>query len=186
MAVMPTPQVEREAETPETPVRSQAESRGSTVTEQSPFERLLVPIDFSSASREAFTVAMRMAEVWKSKVILFYAPGSDGNDEFLDHTGVPWGRDDVVAEAHGQLSRFAETVVPGSRDRICIDSMRADDAVRAVEAACERHSPSLVVLGTHPRDRRRWTRSRAERIARAVPCPVMMVRGAPEAVADAD
>jgi nucleotide-binding universal stress UspA family protein len=179
MAVMHSAQVESQVET-------QAQGRGSTMASQSPFERLLVPVDFSSASREAFTLAMRMAEVWKSKVILFYAPGSDGNDEFLDHLGVPWGRGDIVAEAHGQLSRFAETVVPGSMERICIDAMRADDPVRAVEAACERHGPTLIVLGTHPRDRRRWTRSRAERIARAVPCPVMLVRGEREARADAD
>ena len=86
------------------------------------------------------------------------------------------GVGDVVGEAHGHLSRFAETVVPGSSERIAIDALRADDAVRAVADACERHCPTLVVLGTHARDRRRWSRSRAERIVRAISCPVMMVR----------
>ena len=119
-------------------------------------------------------------------MILFYAPGSDGNDEFLDYTGVPWDRGDVVGEAHGHLSRFAETVVPGSSERIVIDALRADDAVRAVADACERHSPTLVVLGTHARDRRRWSRSRAERIVRAISCPVMMVRAPREPRVDAD
>jgi nucleotide-binding universal stress UspA family protein len=152
----------------------------------SPFERLLVPIDFSWAAREAFTLAMRLADLWSSAVILFYAPGSDGNDEFLDYTGVPWGSGDVVGEAHGHLSRFAETIVPGSSERVVIDALKADDAVRAVVDACERHSPSIIVLGTHARDRRRWSRSRAERIARAVTCPVMLVRAPREPRVDAD
>jgi nucleotide-binding universal stress UspA family protein len=164
----------------------EVQGRGSNVSERLPFDRLLVPIDFSWASREAFSVAMRMAEVWSSSVILFYAPGADGNDEFLDYTGVPWGRGDVIGEAHGQLSRFADTVVPGSAERICIDAQQDDNAVRAVAEACQRHSPTLIVLGTHTGDRRRWSRSRAERIVRAVTCPVMMVRADREPYVDPD
>jgi nucleotide-binding universal stress UspA family protein len=165
---------------------AQTQEQGSGVPDRSPFERILVPIDFSWAARDAFTLAMRLSSHWNSAVILFYAPGSDGNDEFLDYTGVPWDRDDIVGEAHGYLSRFAETVVPGSSERVILDAFPADDAVRAVTEACERHSPTLVVLGTHARDRRRWSRSRAERIARAVPCPVMMVRAPREPRVDAD
>jgi nucleotide-binding universal stress UspA family protein len=164
----------------------QVREQDSGVADRSLFERILVPIDFSWAARDAFTLAMKLADQWSSAVVLFYAPGSDGNDEFLDYTGVPWGRDDVVGEAHGYLSRFAETVVPGSSERLVIDALRADDAVRAVADACERHRPSLVVLGTHARDRRRWSRSRAERIVRAISCPVMMVRAEMEPRVDAD
>lgn len=164
----------------------QTQQQSSSAPDRSPFERLLVPIDFSWASREAFILAMRLAAQWGSAVILFYSPGSDGNDEFLDYTGVPWGRGDVVGEAHGYLSRFAETVVPGSSERVVIDALPADDPVLAVAAACERHSPTLVVLGSHARDRHRWSRSRAERIVRAVSCPVMMLRGPQEPRVDAD
>jgi nucleotide-binding universal stress UspA family protein len=149
-------------------------------------DRLLVPIDFSSASRHAFRFAMDMSEVWRSKVIAFYAPGSDGNDEFLRYTGVPWGRSDVLAEAHDQLSRFVEAVVPGSAEVICIDALRHDSPVVAVVEACERHRPSFVILGAHWKDRRRWSRSRSERIMRAVACPVILVRGEREPDVDAD
>jgi nucleotide-binding universal stress UspA family protein len=150
------------------------------------FERLLVPIDFSSASRAAIALAMGMAECWKSEVVLFHVAGRDANDEFLGHTGVPWGRSDIVGEAFRHLHDFAERVVPGSSQRLVIDAMHDDDPIRAVVNACARHSPSLVVLGTHARDRRRWRRSRAERIARAVACPVVLVRGEPEAPMDPD
>jgi nucleotide-binding universal stress UspA family protein len=158
----------------------------SVAPERSPFERILVPIDFTWAAREAFILAMRLSSQWNSAVVLFYAPGSDGNDEFLDYTGVPWDRDDVIGEAHGYLSRFAETVVPGSTQRVVIDALPADDPVRAVADACERHDPTLLVLGTHARDRRRWSRSRAERIAREVSCTVMMIPAPREPRVDAD
>lgn len=169
-------------------VQAVTPSGASTVVGSAPdpFARLLVPIDFSSAAREALVLAMRIAERWSSEVILFHAAGLDGNDEFLDSTGVPWGRGDVVGDASEHLRRFANTVVPGSGDRVKFDAMREEDAVRAVVGACSRYSPSLIVLGSHPKGRLRFRRSRVERILRAIRCSVVVVRGAPEAPVDAD
>ncbi|HEX8793603.1 MAG TPA: universal stress protein [Polyangiaceae bacterium] len=161
-------------------------SQEATATATNPFDRLLVPIDFSSASRAAYTLAMRLAERWGSEVVLFHAAEADGNDEFLDHTGVPWGRSDVVGETREHLRRFADTVVPGTSSRVRVEAVRADSTVRAVVGACARYSPTMVVLGTRPRDRRRVFRSPAERIMRAVSCPVLVVQGEPEALMDAD
>jgi nucleotide-binding universal stress UspA family protein len=157
-----------------------------TAATGSPFERLLVPVDFSSASRAAFALAMHIAQRWGSEVILFHAAGLDGNDEFLDYTGVPWGRGDVIGETSGHLRTFAETVSPGSADRVRIDATRDEDPVRAVVRACKRHAPTLVVLGSHPRDARRLLRSRAERIVRALSCSVFLVRAETDAPVDAD
>lgn len=152
-----------------------------------PFDRLLVPVDFSAASRAAYEVAIDIAERWASQIVLFNAAGFDANDEFLDHTGADWGRSDVVGEAREHLRRFADTVVKGSADRVEIDAVRDDDPVHAVRGACARHAPSLLVLGADGRERRRrWRRSQTERIARAVTCPVLLVRGQPEAPMDAD
>ncbi len=145
-----------------------------------------MPVDFSWASREAFLTAMRLADAWHSSVVVFYSPGGDNNDEYLDYTGVPWGRGDVIGEAHGQLSRFTETVLPGCAERICLDAVPDDDPVRAIADACRRHEPTLIVLGSTDRDRRRWSRSRVERIVRAVACPVMIVRAQHEPHVDAD
>ena len=145
-----------------------------------PFERILVPIDFSSAARAAFTLAMRIAERWGSEVICFYTSGTDGNDEFLNATGISWGESDILAEARDHLRGFAEAVVPGSADRVRIDATKEDDPVKAVIAACERHDPSLVVLGLHPHQHRRLLRSHAERIAHALRCAVMLVPGEPD------
>jgi nucleotide-binding universal stress UspA family protein len=151
-----------------------------------PFDRLLVPVDFTSASRAAFRLAMRIAERWGSEVILFNAAGPDGNDEFMRYTGVPWGKHDVVSETDDHLRRFADEVVPGSAARVRLDAAREDNSVRAVAQACARHNPTLVVLGTHWHDRRRLLRSRAERIVRQLACPVVLVRGEQDARVDAD
>jgi nucleotide-binding universal stress UspA family protein len=152
-----------------------------------PFTRMLVPVDFSSASRRAFALAMRIAERWGSDVVLFHAAGSDGNDEFLDNTGRSWGVSDVVSQSFDHLKDFAESVVRGSSARhVIVDAERSDDPVEAVARACVRHTPSVIILGAHAHERRRWRRSRAERIARTVSCPVFLVRGEREAYMDAD
>src|SRR5579884_3425694 len=124
-------------------VTQQPASQEATATATNPFDRLLVPIDFSSASRAAFALAMRLAERWGSEVVLFHAAGIDDNDEFLDHTGVPWGRSDVLGESREHLRRFADVVVPGSGARVRVEAARADSPVRAVCEACARFGPTM-------------------------------------------
>lgn len=151
-----------------------------------PFAKLLVPVDFSSASRAAFSLAMSLAEWANSEVWLFHAAGLDENDEFLNHTGVPWGRSDVESEVQARLRDFVDTVEPGSKRRVRIDAVRDENVVGAVIDACRRHAPSMIVLGVHSRARRSFRRSVAERIAHAVSCPALLVSGEPEPLVDAD
>jgi nucleotide-binding universal stress UspA family protein len=155
---------------------------GSTAGEPAavPFARILVPVDFSAAARAAYVAALGIADRFGSQVILFNAPGPDNNDEFMNATGVPWGRDDVAEDAREHLRSFADTVVAGSATRVTIDVAQADDPVKAVVAACGRLAPSLVVLGVHPRVRRRLRRTIHERIVHDVDCAVLLVPGEPE------
>jgi len=140
------------------------------------FDRVLVPIDFSASSAAAFATAIRIADRWRSEVVLFHAGGPDANDEFLNSLGgTRWGRSDVVDEITQHLQTFADAIVPDSSDRVHVDATREDDPVRAVAGACARHQPSLVVLGIHGRRRRRFFRSTAERITRAIDVPVLLV-----------
>jgi nucleotide-binding universal stress UspA family protein len=171
---------------PSTSATQEPASLGATATATHPFDRLLVPIDFSSGARAAYALAMRIAERWGSEVVLFHAAGADGNDEFLDYTGVPWGRSDVVGESVEHLRRFADAVVPDSSSRVRVEAVRADDIARAVVGACARYSPTLIVMGSRPRDRRRVFRSPTERIVRAVSCAVLVVPGEREVYVDAD
>lgn len=140
------------------------------------FERLLVPIDFSGGSGAAFATALRIADSWASEVVLFHAAGFDDNDEFLNALGGDnWGRGDAIAATVHHLHAFADTVMPGSAELVRYDAVRDDDAVLAVAEACERHRPSLVIVGLHEPRRHRLRRSKSERIQRAVDVPVLFV-----------
>jgi nucleotide-binding universal stress UspA family protein len=150
------------------------------------FDRLLVPVDFSSASRCAMELAILVARSSGSEIVLFHAARSDENDQFLARTGGSWGRSDVVGQAHDHLRRFAEAVVPGSGERVRIEAERDDNPVKAVARACVRHATSVVVLGTHTHPKRRWRRSLTEQIVREVGCTVVLVQGEREAYMDAD
>jgi len=169
------------------PHASQAVAKHSGVTQDpSRFERLLVPVDFSSASRSAYSLAIRLADWADSEIWLFHAAGPDENDEFLNHTGVPWGLSDVEGEVRAKLRDFVDAAEPGSGRRVQLDTVKSENVVLAVVEACQRHAPNLIVLGVHPHARRSLRRSVAERIAHAVSCPVLLVRGEPEPLVDAD
>ena len=150
------------------------------------FARLLVPIDFSASARQALALALDIAERYGSEVTLFHASGFDDNDEFLDHTGVPWGRSDVLGEAHGHLIRFADAIAPGSGQRIRVIAVRDEDPMRAILRACESYKPSAVFVGTHLRERRSLRRTRAEKLVRRLACAVILVRTDREPKMDAD
>lgn len=177
---------QRQSETPPPSVAAGAPAAPVAPAAAALFDRLVVPIDFSAASRAAFATAMRIADTHGSRVVLFHAAGIDVNDEFLRHTGIPWGRGDVGVQARDHLRRFADAVVAGSGARVEIDATRADDPVAGLAQACARHGASLVVAGSRPHDRRRLFRSTTERMVRALDCPVLVVRGEREPSVDAD
>jgi nucleotide-binding universal stress UspA family protein len=150
---------------------------GSTATRppDAPFERLLVPIDFSDASRTALKAALRLADREGSEVVLFHAAGYEGNEAFIAALGAPWSTSDILEEVHTHLRTFAEMVWPGSGPRVRVHATRSDDPVEAVARAVEMHDSTLAVVGTH--HRRRVLRSTAERIAHALPCAVLLTPG---------
>jgi nucleotide-binding universal stress UspA family protein len=134
-----------------------------------------VPVDFSQASHTAVELALKMTAPWNSQVILFNAPGMSENDGFLQGTGANWTKTDVLAEAKHHLQSLADTMAPDSRSRIRIEARRDEDFVASVAHACEELGASLVIMGSPEAHRSRWRRSSAERVARAVHCPVLVV-----------
>jgi nucleotide-binding universal stress UspA family protein len=151
---------------------------------ESLFARLLVPTDFSSASRRALTVALDVAQRYRSEIVLFHAAGQDANDEFLNSTGVAWGRDDVLSEARAHLQSFVDSVAAEAARAVRIEAVRDEDTVRAVVNAARQYAPSLLILGTQLAHG--VLRSRTERICRSVGCPVLVLRDEPSIQADAD
>jgi nucleotide-binding universal stress UspA family protein len=143
--------------------------------ESAPFPRVLVPIDFSPASRDALALAEKMTAPWASEVVLFNAPGMSENDGFLQGTGAHWGRSDVLEEAREHLRSFAESVAPGLGARARFEARRDEDLIASIVRASAELGASLLILGSILAERPRWRRSLVERIARAVSCPVLVV-----------
>ncbi len=151
-------------------------STGAVTREPGPFARVLVPVDFSISARAAYELAARVTAPWGSEIVLFNSPGLSENDGFLQGTGAPgWQKSDLIAEARQHLRTFAETVAPDSAPRVRVEARRDDDFVKSLVRACEELDASLLVVGSTVATRPRWRRSTAERVARAVRCPVLVV-----------
>lgn len=154
-----------------------APSLGRETAPEQPFERLLVPVDFSLGSHGSkfpVVAAMRIADRQGSEVVLFHAAGFAANETSLSALGPPWGR--TVKELEEHLRQFADLVYPGSGGRVAVDATGEQDPVRAIVHAAERHRTTLAVLGAD--DRTHLRRSSAERIAHALSCAVLFAREA--------
>jgi nucleotide-binding universal stress UspA family protein len=81
----------------------------------------------------------------------------------------------VLDEMRDHLRSFAETVAPGLGPRARVEARRDDDLVKSVANAAAEMGASILILGSITAERPRWRRSLAERIARAVSCPVLVV-----------
>jgi universal stress protein A len=139
-------------------------------------QKILVPIDFSSLSKKAFAYALRLAQQFKTELTLIHVfePAVPPTFEGL------------------QIATFPEEDSAGAEKNLktLIGSARAAGVVKAkslfrrgfasheiVEAAKELDS-DLIVIATHGYTG--WKHfaigSTAERVVRAAPCPVLVVR----------
>jgi nucleotide-binding universal stress UspA family protein len=157
------------------PSTSSAVASSGPTAQPTAFARVLVPIDFSPASRAALVLAERMTAPWGSEIILFGAPGMSENDSFLQGTGASWGKSDVLDEAREHLRSFGETIIPSSKGRFRAEARRDEDLTKSIVNAVADLDASLLIMGEIKAMQPRWRRSRVERIARAVPCPVLVV-----------
>lgn len=142
------------------------------------FYRIVVAVDFSTASAEAWRLARRMASPSDAELVLTHvmpAPPRLG--------GIPSARAqlaEVLASqrrwAEDKLQRWAgEGTAEGRRVRVTLRTGAPHDQIVAL-ATDER--ADLVVLGTQGRSGlpRALLGSVAERVVRLAPCPVLTVR----------
>src|SRR5205807_3371311 len=79
------------------------------------FRRILVPIDFTGASKRALATALELQRRFGSEVCLFHMTELGANDEFLAGVGGTKATGtELVNEAVGRLQRFVENIFPGS------------------------------------------------------------------------
>ncbi len=131
------------------------------------FERVLVPVDFSSGSRRALAAAMLLKDHLHSEVHLLHLGTLGSNAEFLAASGARVGYGDIEEDAKAEALRFLDHVVPGRASEIVVHAVVGEDLARAFEAIAAQVRPTLVILADaepHTRQQAHW-RKRIERMA---------------------
>jgi len=136
------------------------------------FRRILVPIDFSAASRHALITACEFRCRFGSELHLFVAT-EPGHASALRGLGVHWGAEGAMQDAKDRLHFFAESICAGMpcvADHATFGTNLIDGIAETAQAC----GASLVVLGTH--DRHSLLRTRVERILNSLHIPVLVLK----------
>jgi nucleotide-binding universal stress UspA family protein len=141
-------------------------------------KRILVPVDFSPLSKKALQYAVRLAREFEAEVHLFHVvepeipPAFDG---FM--IAPPTVSNGSSAQCAGQLKALVSSVRTAGVTRVGSGVRSGLAAIEIVEAAKEL-DVDLIVIATHGYTG--WKHfaigSTAERVVRAAPCPVLVVR----------
>ena len=144
------------------------------------YKRILVPIDGSPASQSGLNEALLLAKQDKARLRLLHVVGV-----FIATPALAGGRyvDDIPKTLHEsgrKILKNAEALV--GRHRIVVDTAMLDTvggrAADVIVEHAKKWRADLIVIGTH--GRRGLSRlalgSEAERVIRASPLPVLVVR----------
>ena len=142
------------------------------------FYRIIVPVDFSAASAEAWRLARRVAALSDAELVLTHV-GPD-TPRLIGAPHVRAQIAEIVMSqrrwAEGELQRWAaEGAAEGRRVRV---ALRTGVPHGEIVAAATDERADLIVLGTQGRGglEHALLGSVAERVVRLAPCPVLTVR----------
>jgi universal stress protein A len=140
-------------------------------------KRILVPIDFSAMSKQAFQYALRFAEQFGGEIVLLHVVEPEsviaGAPPAIDIFAQP--EDDTIA-AEAELKALAAS----SRDHpnSVMSKVRTGHAPNEINKAAKELDIDLIVIATHgyTNCRHLCIGATAERVVRTAPCPVLVVR----------
>jgi nucleotide-binding universal stress UspA family protein len=140
-------------------------------------KKILVPIDFSAMSKQAFQYALRFAQQFGCEIVLLHvvepesviAGGPPAIDVFVQPE-----EDTIAAEA--ELAALA--VSSRSRPNSVTSAVRIGHAPNEINKAAKDLDVDLIVIATHGFTswRHLCIGATAERVVRTAPCPVLVVR----------
>ena len=140
-------------------------------------KKILVPIDFSDMSKQAFQYALRFAEQFRCEIVLLHVVEPE-----TVIAGTPLAVDvfaqleDDMAAAKAELAALAAS----SRDRLnsVASVVRSGHAPNEITKAAKDLDVDLIMIATHGYTswRHLCIGSTAERVVRAAPCSVFVVR----------
>jgi universal stress protein A len=141
------------------------------------FEKILVPVDFSSLSKKAFQYALRLAQQFKTELALIHVLEPAVPPTF---EGLPIAPPYPDAGSPG-AARSLRTLISSARTAGVPKAkslFRRGLASHEIVEAAKDLDVDLIVIATHGYTG--WKHfcigSTAERVVRAAPCPVLVVR----------
>ena len=141
------------------------------------FKKILAPVDFSPASENGFNYALRCAEEFGAELTLLHVLEPLPSARFAAIPGAIAFPEIDFAAAEGKLCQMAAVRRPGNARRLHWKVRTGVPSHEIVEAARET-DVDLIVIATHGYTG--WKHfcigSTAERVVRAAPCPVLVVR----------
>jgi nucleotide-binding universal stress UspA family protein len=144
-------------------------------------KQILVPVDFSSASKVALDQAAALAEQIDAVVDILHVwdlPASVRDDDAIELQGLPRTVADAVS--HYAKDTLAAFTKQAQQSGVTVRSARAvpGRAYQTIVDEAERGGYDLIVIGTHGRKNlsRVVLGSVAERVVRYAHCPVLVAR----------
>lgn len=140
------------------------------------FKKILAPIDFSPASRNGLESAVRFSEEFGAELTLLYVLEPPASASFVAIPGAVAFSETDLARAEKDLRSVVASVrhqssEPRWKIRVGVPSHEIVEAAREADI-------DLIVIATHGYTG--WKHfcigSTAERVVRAAPCPVLVVR----------
>jgi nucleotide-binding universal stress UspA family protein len=143
-----------------------------------PFEKILVPVDFSIHSREALRMAVELGRQFQSAITLVHVfePAVYAlPDGYVIFT--PQQLEGFIREFERQLESDKQEALRLGAGHVDTRLLEGFPAAEITRYASEAHS-DLIVMGTHGRTgpKHLLLGSVAERVVRTAPCPVLTLK----------
>jgi universal stress protein A len=140
-------------------------------------KKILVPIDFSPASENAFRYTLRLAGKFSAEITLLYVLTPAPSPNFAGSPGARTFSQTEQSSAERNMRALIASTRNGSVDRTRW-AMRAGVPSHEIVEMAKEADTDLIVIATHGNTS--WKHfcigSTAERVVRAAPCPVLVVR----------
>ena len=140
-------------------------------------KRILAPIDFSPASKKALKYAFRFARDYGSELIVLHVVEPATSSSFDEVPDAPAFSRAKMADAEARLHKLVRSF-PGAGLPAVRSAIRIGVGAHEIVELAKELDADLIVIAT--RGYTGWERlvigSTAARVARAAPCPVLVVR----------
>jgi universal stress protein A len=138
-------------------------------------QKILVPIDFSTPCNKAFQYALGFAHQFGAQIVMIHVIEPAGAAEPSLTEGTPRTQNEA-ALAEEKMQALANAARDGSLH--IASGIRRGVATHEIVQAAAALDVDLIIMATH--GLRGWKHfglgSTADRVARAAPCPVLVVR----------